>query len=167
MSGVAIRVLAPRDAIAVRRLRLEGLRVSPANFGSSWEEEAGLPLAWWENRLAGPARWLGADVDGELAGLTVVSLNLRMKLAHTAEIGAVFVSERVRRRGVAFALMQSAMGYLTERKIQYATLTVSAANVAAQKLYARFGFSVCGQLQRELNVDGSFSDELMMRAQIF
>jgi RimJ/RimL family protein N-acetyltransferase len=44
---------------------------------------------------------------------------------------------------------------------------VSADNTAAQKLYARFGFSVCGQLQRELNVDDSFIDELIMRAQIF
>ena len=165
--AVSVRVLTPQDAIAVRRLRLEGLRLSPQAFGSAWEEEAALPLSWWEGRLAGPARWFGAEVDAHLAGLTVVSLNLRMKHAHNAEIGAVYVGENFRRRGVAFKLMQSAMGYLRTTKIQNATLTVSADNIAAQQLYAQFGFSVCGQLHRELNVDGSFNDELLMRTQIF
>lgn len=167
MSEVAVRLLTPPDAIAVRRLRLEGLRLSPQAFGSAWEEEAVHPLAWWQARLAGPARWLGAEAGKDLAGLTVVSLNLRMKHAHCADIGAVYVGENFRRRGVAFALMQSAMGYLATTKARNATLTVSADNTAAQKLYARFGFSVCGQLQRELNVDGSFIDELIMRTQIF
>jgi ribosomal protein S18 acetylase RimI-like enzyme len=96
-----------------------------------------------------------------------VSLNLRMKHAHNADIGAVYVPERFRRRGVADALMQSAMAYLHKTKVRNVTLYVSADNIAAQKLYARFGFSVCGQLRRELNVDGSFSDELIMRTQNF
>jgi ribosomal protein S18 acetylase RimI-like enzyme len=164
---VKVRVLAPGDAIAVRDLRLQGLRLSPQSFGSAWEEEAPLPLAWWEKRLAGPARWFGAEIDFALVGLTVVSPNLRMKHAHNADIGAVYVDDRFRRRGVAAALMQSTMAYLAEARFANATLTVSADNVAAQKLYERFGFRACGQLQRELNVDGSFSDELIMRAQIF
>ena len=167
MSGTTVRLLTPSDAIEVRRLRLEGLRLAPQAFGSAWEEEAPHPLAWWKSRLQGPAKWFGADIGNELAGLTVVSLNLRMKHAHCADIGAVYVGENFRRRGVAFALMQSAMGYLATENIQNATLTVSADNTAAQKLYAQFGFSVCGQLQRELNVNGSFIDELIMRAQIF
>ena len=160
-----IRALGPTDGVAVRDVRLESLRLSPANFGSSWEEEAPHPLAWWESRLAGDALWLGAHLDGELAGLVVVSLNSRMKLAHNAEIGAVYVRERFRRRGVGFALMQSAMEFLKNRAL-YATLTVSVGNEAARRLYERFGFVVCGQLERELMVDGVFHDELTMRAKI-
>jgi len=167
VSRTSVRLLTPSDAIEVRRLRLEGLRLTPEAFGSAWEEEAPHPLAWWKSRLEGPAKWFGAEIGNELAGLTVVSLNLRMKHAHCADIGAVYVGENFRRRGVAFALMQSAMGYLATAKVRNATLTVSADNTAAQKLYAQFGFSVCGQLQRELNVDGSFIDELIMRTQFF
>lgn len=62
--------------------------------------------------------------------------------------------------------MQSAMECLVNRA-RYATLTVGADNVAAQRLYARFGFVTCGQLEGELNVDGSFSDELLMHARFF
>lgn len=167
MSGdIRVRALGPDDAVAARDLRLESLRLFPRAFGSAWEEEAVQPPRFWIDRLGGPARWLVAEIDGELAGMTVVSLNSRMKLAHNGEIGAFYVRERFHRRGVAIALMQSVMEYLQNRAM-YATLTVSADNVAAQKLYARFGFAVCGQLERELNVDGSFIDELMMRKRIF
>lgn len=164
--AIRVRVLGVDDAQAVRDLRLEGLRLHPQRFGSSWEEEATHPLTWWQDRLAGPARWLGAEIGEELAGLTVVSLNPRMKHAHYADIGAVYVRERFHRRGVAFALMQSAMEYLKANRALYATLTVGAENDAAQRLYQRFGFVACGQLERELNVDGKFFDELLMRTRI-
>ncbi|MBP6012246.1 MAG: GNAT family N-acetyltransferase [Alphaproteobacteria bacterium] len=165
-STISVRVLGPADAVAARDLRLEGLRTTPENFGSSWEEEAVHPLAWWEDRLRGPGRWLGAESGKELVGLTVVSLNPRMKLAHNADIGAVFVRGTFRQRGVGAALMQSAMEFLREKRIAYATLTVSAENVAAQRLYARFGFTVCGQLERGLCVHNRFYDELLMRTRI-
>ncbi len=164
--AINVCVLAPEDAVAARDLRLEGLRTTPQNFGSSWEEEAVHPLAWWEDRLRGPGRWLGAESGKELVGLTVVSLNPRMKLAHNADIGAVFVREAFRQRGVGALLMQSAMEFLREKRIAYATLTVNAENIAAQRLYARFGFTVCGQLQRGLFVHNRFYDELLMRAGI-
>jgi len=163
---IKVRVLGPDDAVAARDLRLESLRLFPRAFGNAWEEEAGQPLSFWADRLKGPAHWLCAEIDRALAGMAVVSLNSKMKLSHNADIGAVYVREQFHRRGVADALMQSVMEYL-ETRVMYATLNVSADNVAAQKLYARFGFAVCGQLESELNVDGSFIDELMMRKRFF
>ena len=162
-----VRVLGPDDAVAVRDIRLEGLRLFPSSFGTSWEEECCQPLSWWQNRLAGPARNLGAEVDGELVGILSVSLNLRVKLAHNAEIGAVYVRPAFHRRGVATLLMQSAMetlrsGEFSGRAI-FATLNVTAGNDSARRLYERFGFTVCGQLERVLCVDGIFYDELLMR----
>jgi len=79
----------------------------------------------------------------------------------------VYVRERFHRRGVAHALMQSAMEHLAKTQAKNVTLHVSADNVAARKLYEGFGFVVCGQLESELNVDGSFFDELMMRKRFF
>jgi ribosomal protein S18 acetylase RimI-like enzyme len=162
-----VRVLGVGDAIAVRDIRLEGLRLEPASFGSSWEEEADQPLTWWQERLAGPARTLGAHVDGDLAGVLVVSLKSRVKLAHNAEIGAVYVRPAFRRRGVANLLMQSAMDLLRcgefAGRAKFATLHVTAGNDSARGLYERFGFRVCGQLERVLCFDGVFYDELLMR----
>lgn len=167
MSAIRVRVLTPEDAIAVRDIRLEGLRVFPAAFGNSWEEESIQPLHFWVGRLEKPTlTWFGAEIGDDLAGLTVVSLNSGMKLSHNAEIGAVYVRERFHRRGVAQAMMQSAMDHLAKRATNV-TLHVSANNAAARKLYESFGFVVCGQLDGELNVDGSFFDELMMRKRFF
>ena len=167
MSGFRVRVLTPADAVAVRDIRLESLRLYPENFGNAWEEEATQPIGFWEGRLAGSAHWLGAEADGELAGLTVVSLNSRMKLAHNGEVGAVYVRDKFHRRGIARALMQSAMEYLEANGASYATLNVTASNDAARKLYESLGFTVCGQLEGELKVDGRFHSELMMRARFF
>src|SRR5262249_6289278 len=134
---------------------------------TAWEEEAVQPLRFWRERLAGRGHWLGAEIERELIGLTVVSLNSRMKHAHIAEIGSVYVRDHFHRRGVAKALMQSAMEHAREKQALYATLTVTATNHAARRLYEDFGFAICGQLERELNVDGRFSDELLMRARFF
>ena len=167
MNGFHIRVLGPADVVAVRDIRLESLRLYPENFGNAWEEEAAQPIGFWEKRLAGNAHWLGAQIDADLVGLTVVSLNSRMKLAHNGEVGAVYVRDRFHRRGIARALMQSAMDYLRANGARYATLNVTASNDAARKLYTSLGFTVCGQLEAELNVDGKFHDELVMRTGFF
>lgn len=159
------RVLTPADALAVRDIRLEGLRLYPQNFGAAWEEEAPQPIEWWERRLAGHACTFGVEIANELAGICVVSLNTPIKRAHVGEIGAMYVRDRFRRRGVANLLMQSAMEWLRDRALA-ATLTVNAENVEARRLYERFGFTVCGQLERELAVDGILYDELLMRAGI-
>jgi ribosomal protein S18 acetylase RimI-like enzyme len=167
VSRVRIRTLTPAEAIAARDIRLESLRLYPTAFGNSWEEESVQPLNFWVKRLRGPARWFVASIDEAVAGIAVVSLESGMKVAHNAKIGAVYVREAFHRRGVARALMQSAMEHARTMGAVNATLTVTADNLAARKLYEQFGFVVCGQLERELNVDGSFSDELLMRARIF
>lgn len=170
MSSPLIRRMLPGDAVAVRELRLEGLRDFPESFGSSWEEEATEPLRFFAARLEGPSRTLGAHVDGTLVGMVVVSPNYRVKLAHNFEVAGFLVRRAFHRRGVGRALMQSAMelmrsGEFPSRGI-FATLTVSGENEAARRLYENFGFEVCGRLQQALLVDDVFHDELLMRARI-
>ena len=170
MSAAVIRKLSPVDVVAVRDLRLEGLRDFPENFGSSWEEEAAQPLSFFEARLAGPSRTIGAFADDELTGMCVVSPNYRVKLAHNMDVQGFLVRRAFHRRGVGRALMQSAMELMRSgefpSRVIFATLTVSAGNEAARRLYENFGFEVCGQLRQALLVDGVFHDELLMRARI-
>ncbi len=170
MQGLTIQRLETAHAVAVRELRLGALRLFPENFGTSWEEEAGQPLSFWEGRLQGKARTLGAAVSGKLYGMVVVSLKSRVKAAHVAEVSSMFVHADFHRRGVGDALMQSAMEFLRvgefSPQAKIATLNVMAKNDRAIRLYKRHGFAVCGQLDRELFVDGTFYDELLMRTGI-
>lgn len=175
--NVTVRRLGVGDALAVRTLRLAArtlrlaaLRLFPDNFGSAWEEEAQQPFAFWENRLRGPARTLGAESDGKLVGIASVSPNSRVKLAHTVEIGGFYVQPEFHRRGVGRALMQSVMELLRSNEfptpVKFATLTVVADNEAARRLYESFGFGVCGKFEHQLCVGGIYHDELIMRARI-
>ena len=168
--SVTVRRLGVGDALAVRTLRLAALRLFPDNFGSAWEEEAQQPFAFWENRLRGPARTLGAESDRELVGMASVQANSRVKLAHVAEIGGFYVRPEFHRRGVGRLLMQSVMELLRSGEfptpVKFATLTVVANNEAARRLYESFGFGVCGKLEQQLCVDGAYYDELLMRARI-
>lgn len=170
MTVIRVRRLHPADAVAVRELRLEGLRSNPAYFGSAWEEEATQPLAFFENRLKGAARTLGAEIGSTLVGMTSVSPNSRVKLAHNVEINGFVVREAFHRQGVGRALMQSVMELLRSDEFPtqayFATLTVTSKNEAARRLYESFGFRVCGQLEHALFVDGEFYDELLMRTRI-
>lgn len=170
MNAVTVRTLNPNDAVAVRDLRLESLRLFPASFGSSWEEEATLPLSFWEKRLCGSTRTLGAESNGRLVGSASASRNSRVKLAHNIEIGGFYVTPPFHRQGVGKRLMQSVMELLRSNEFpgqaKFATLTVVANNEAARRLYESFGFVVCGKLEQNLSVDGVFYDELFMRARI-
>ncbi|MEQ1756146.1 MAG: GNAT family N-acetyltransferase [Micropepsaceae bacterium] len=170
MNAIRIRRLQPADAVAVRDLRLEGLRTFPSNFGSAWEEEATQPLSFFENRLKGPARTLGAEIGSTLAGMASVSPNSRVKLAHNVEITGFIVRPAFHRQGVGRALMQSAMELIRSGEFPaqayFATLAVTSKNEGARRLYESFGFKVCGQLEHELRIDGDFYDELLMRARI-
>ena len=170
MKNLDVRRLGPVDAIAVRDLRLEGLRLHPQNFGSAWEEEATQPLSFFEDRLSGSAISLGAEANGELVGMTSLSPKSRVKLAHDVEINGFVVKAVFHRQGVGRALMQSAMELMRSNefpaKAYFATLTVTSNNEAARRLYESFGFTVCGQLQHALCVDSVFYDELLMRARI-
>lgn len=170
MQGLSVRPLGIAHAVAVRDLRLEALRLFPENFATSWEEEADRPILFWEHRLQGPARTFGADVSGNLLGMVAVSLKSRVKAAHVAEISSMYVRAGFHRSGVGAALMQFAMEFLRvgefSPRAKIATLNVMAKNEGAIRLYKRHGFTVCGQLDRELFVDGKFYDELLMRTGI-
>ena len=167
---LSVRRLDVSDAVAVRTLRLAALRLFPHNFGSAWEEEAQQPFAFWENRLGGPARTLGAESARELVGIATVHANSRVKLAHVAEVTGFYVRPEFHRRGVGRLLMQSVMELLSSGEfptpVKIATLTVVENNEAARRLYESFGFTVCGKLEQQLCVDSAYYDELLMRAGI-
>src|SRR5260221_24886 len=53
--SLQIRRLEPSDAALYREIRLEGLRISPEAFGSTFEKEDAQPLSWFEAVAQGDA----------------------------------------------------------------------------------------------------------------
>ena len=81
-----------------RDLRLEALKGDPVAFGSSFEEEVGLPTEVWQKRIENA---LFALDEGKPVGLIVWRREDRIKTRHTAYINSMYVTGKFRGRGSA------------------------------------------------------------------
>src|SRR5882724_9702437 len=101
-----IRRLEAHDVTHYRELRLEGLKNHPSAFGSSWEDEAGKPAAWWTERLnAGTV--LGGWIDNSpLLGVAGFRVQYGIKAQHKGVLWGMYVRPDARGTGLAARLVQ-------------------------------------------------------------
>lgn len=67
---ISVRLITPEDYESFRALRLESLRLLPANFAADPVQEDAMPKEDWIKRLA-TASSFGGFVDGTLSGMVV------------------------------------------------------------------------------------------------
>lgn len=164
--SVNVRRLTADDAEAVRAVRLEGLKNHPENFGSDYDEEVPHPIEWWRARMGYPGgAGFGAWIDGELAGIISFGQETQKKHRHQGSVGAFYVRPQFRGRGVGDALMKTALEEAAKR-VEHVTLTVTASNEGAVRLYERNGFKTVGRLVASIRVDGVDHDELSMHRRV-
>lgn len=165
-SHMSVRRLTPEDAEAVREVRLEGLKNHPENFGADHDDEAAHPIEWWRVRIGHPAgAGFGAWIDGQLAGIISIGQEQQKKHRHQGSIGGFYVRPQFRGRGVGDALMKAALEEAAKR-VEHVTLTVTASNEGAVRLYERNGFKTVGRLVASIRVDGVDHDELSMHRRV-
>jgi len=160
-----IKRLSPADATAYRRLRLRGLRESPAAFGSSYGEEAKRPLKAFAARLESSAdRWVfGAFVGGRLIGVVTLIREEKKKERHKASIYGMFVDPKVRQQGIGAQLITRVMATARRmRGLKQIRLGVVESNRPARRLYENAGFEVYGREKDALLVAGRFHAELLL-----
>ena len=162
--GLNIRRFVPDDAPALRTVRLETLKNHPENFGSDHDHEAAQPLDWWRRRIAGGAGF-GAWEGDELIGVIVFAQQQEKKHRHQGVIGGFYVRPAHRGKGVGDALMKAALEEAANC-VEHVTLTVTASNAGAIRLYERHGFSVVGRHPASIRVDGKDHDELTMHRRV-
>jgi ribosomal protein S18 acetylase RimI-like enzyme len=163
-AGVIVRKLTPDDVEAFRAVRLEGLHSHPENFGSDADDEASYPLERWTTWLARGSGF-GAFVDGALVGIISFSAETQKKHRHQGSIGSFYVRPAWRGRGVADALMAAALEEAAHR-VEHVSLTVTASNESAIRLYKRHGFEVVGRLPASIRVNGIDHDEISMHRRV-
>src|ERR1700744_537553 len=101
---ISVRLIAPEDYEFFRALRLESLCLLPDCFAADLAQEDAMPKDEWLKRLAS-ASTFGGFIDGKLSGMVVFSRPSRPKLAHTGDIGAMYVRASAQGIGLADALM--------------------------------------------------------------
>lgn len=166
MTGaVTIRRLVPSDVDAYRDLRLLALQTSPTAFGSSFEEEAELERQTFAARLDEHSglHLFGAFAGGALVGMVGVARLAAGKERHRAELRSMFVRVEARGAGVGRRLLAHALRVASEMDgVRQITLTVTAGNVPARRLYEAYGFTPYGHAPESLCVDGTYYDDVLM-----
>jgi ribosomal protein S18 acetylase RimI-like enzyme len=167
MAGMHVRRLAPADAAAFRDLRLRALGEHPTAFTSSWHEDAALPLATSEARLAAGAVcfWGAFDAGGALCGMVGLERLHRTKEQHKARVVAMYVAHEATRRGAGRALLAALIAHARAEGLADLVLTVTEGNDAA-RLYRAAGFQPFGIEPRAIRVEGDYLAKVHMHLQL-
>jgi ribosomal protein S18 acetylase RimI-like enzyme len=162
MTDFTIRPLTADDAAIFRHIRLEGLRLSPAEFRYTWAEEQVHDLAWFRARLE-DATVFGAFRGDELVGVAGFAAQTGQQVAHKGLLWGMYVRGNARGSGIGRALVQRVLDH-AQGKVDLVQLTVVENNRAAQNLYAALGFVTYATEPDALKRDGRlFNEVLMMR----
>jgi ribosomal protein S18 acetylase RimI-like enzyme len=151
--GVAVRPLQPGDLVAYKALRDAMLADHPDAFTSDAETDAHLPAEHYTARLGldrpeGGHFTLGAfESRGTLVGAVTCERDRRVKVRHIGHVTAMMVAAPWQRRGVGRALMRDCLDAARAAEgLTLLTLSVSAHNEAARRLYLKLGFQPYGRL---------------------
>lgn len=158
--------LRPEHAPAYRQLMLAAYEQDADAFTSTPEERAGQSDAWWVQRIAHPQGLgvaFGAFQAGQLVGTVALEFSTRTKTRHKALVIGMYVLPAARGRGLAAALMTAAIDHAGARPgIRTMTLTATAGNDAALRVYRTHGFQEFGIEPMAIRTPAGFKAKVHM-----
>ena len=160
-----IRILNKQDVHEFKRIRLEGLRINPEAFGSSYEEEMSLSDEFFQNRIIQTEQNLGLGAfDGKtLIGTALFFRENKSKLYHKGFVVGVYITPAYRGKGIGKRLLKILVSetrkYSHLSKLQ---LSVNAANVTAKNIYQHCGFIKEGSEKDAIRINEKSYDEDLM-----
>ena len=157
---VSVLRLSAADAALFREVRLEGLSREPDAFASTFEEESGVPLSFFADRLANSAVF-AAFRGAEILGVAGFYVQHGPKHEHKGTLWGMYVRPNARGAGVGARLVEAVIGHALGR-VELIQLRVISENPAARRLYARFGFAEYGVEKRAAKYRGRYHDDVLM-----
>ena len=166
--AASIRRLLADDLPAYKAMRDEMLEAHPESFTSdAATERAKRPEAYLDrlglDRPDGGQFTLGAWPSAEhLVGAISLERDARVKSRHIGHVVGMMVRSEARRAGTGRALLEACIGEARRAGLAMLTLSVTAGNGAAVRLYERHGFVAYGRLPKALRVGLVHHDKLLM-----
>ncbi|MEP6875634.1 MAG: N-acetyltransferase [Burkholderiales bacterium] len=160
MVAVTIRRLVPADLAAYKALRDEMLAAHPESFSSDPAPERA-PDSYLSRlglqRSEGGEFTLGAWQFGQLVGAVSCERDPRTKVRHIGHVIGMMVQSETQGLGIGRALLEACIAQARAADgLVMLTLTVTAGNAAAVRIYERAGFVRYGSLPRAIVVDGVY-----------
>ena len=160
---LTIRELAQADLQAYKALRDHALAHHEEAFTSDAATEARREARSYAGRLgaAGDGSFtLGAFCGDALVGAITCERDPRSKVRHVGHVVGTMVRAEAQRQGVGRALVDALIERASaDDELHQLTLTVTAGNDAAERLYARAGFLRFGTLPRAIRIGSRFLDK--------
>ena len=164
---VQIRVLVEADLVAYKALRDHALAHHEEAFTSDAVTEAARTVQSYRSRLGDSVDGgftLGAWRGDRLVGAITCERDPRSKVRHIGHIVGYMVASDQQAHGVGRALLSALVARASaDDELHQLTLSVTASNAAAVRLYASAGFTRYGILARALRVGGRFLDKHLMQ----
>jgi RimJ/RimL family protein N-acetyltransferase len=82
-------------------------------------------------------------------------------MAHVGQVGT-FLLPAWRGRGVGRELWKATVGFAREARYEKLVVQVRGVNTQARSFYRRLGFVECGRLSRQVMIDNTYDDEILM-----
>jgi ribosomal protein S18 acetylase RimI-like enzyme len=162
-----IRPLGAADLADYKRLRDEMLALHPEAFTSDAASEATKEPSDYLHRLGLDRREGGHFVLGAWRGRRLVGAigcerEVRVKVRHIGHVIGMMVRPEARSRGIGALLLEACIAEARHAGLEMLTLTVTAENDPAVRLYERHGFAGYGTLARAIKVGSRYHDKLHM-----
>ncbi len=162
-----IRKLAPDDAAPFMALRRRALEQEPLAFAASPEDDVGLSEDFVRRSLQEPTQAIFGAFDPELLGVVGIARDRKLKAAHKAQVGGMYVVPAARGQGIGRALMEAAIELARRMPgVEQVHLGVSDRAIEAEALYLDLGFVVWGVERGALRVGGELVSERHMVLQL-
>jgi ribosomal protein S18 acetylase RimI-like enzyme len=159
---VEVRALAAGDLDAYKALRDSMLAAHPEAFTSDAAAERGRTAQSYLPRLGldqpGDGQFvLGAWQAQRLVGALGCERDLRVKVRHIGHLIGMMVRTDLQRAGIGQLLLTAGIAAARRAQgLEMLTLTVTASNASAVRLYERAGFTRFGSLPRAIKVEGRY-----------
>jgi len=165
-STLSVCLLVEEDLPAYKALRDSMLEAHPDAFTSDALTEARRTPESYRSRIDGPHFTLGAFDGDELVGAISCERDERLKVRHIGHVVGMMVAPAARGRGVGAALLDACIACARQAGgLEQLTLSVTASNGAARRLYLSAGFRSYGLLERAIKLgDAYLAKELMSLA---
>jgi ribosomal protein S18 acetylase RimI-like enzyme len=159
-NSIQIRQLSPADSASFRELRLEGLRLNPEAFGSTYDFEKDQPLERYSGWLTNSTVF-GGFQNFQLIGTASFTQLSGLKDSHKGLLRAMYVRPTHRRSGAGRQLVQVIIEH-ARQKVEQLQLAVVSTNQPAIRLYQSLGFRQYGLEPHALKHNGTYADEILM-----
>jgi len=167
LPDLTVRELAEADLGAYKALRDHALAHHEEAFTSDAPTEARRTAQSYAARIGrsanggnGESFTLGAFRGDRLVGAISCERDPRTKVRHIGHVIGTMVHADEQGRGVGRALLDGLIARAAaDAELHQLTLTVTAGNAVAERLYARAGFVPFGTQPRAIRVGGRFLDK--------